>query len=376
MYFCAVKINRLTCNWLEKMKVLHNKVDRRLLKERLEKSNEQRITLSFYQYAKISNPELFRNHLFLLLDECQVLGRVYVASEGVNGQLSVLEERYEDFKKALNTVEFLKDIRLNVAIEDDGKSFFKLTIKVRNKIVADGLEDETFDVTDKGVHLDAESFNKLTELQNTVVVDMRNHYESEVGHFKGAILPDVETFREALPVVVDMLEDKKDQNVIMYCTGGIRCEKASAYMKHNGFQNVYQVEGGIIEYARQVEEKGLENKYIGKNFVFDERLGERISEEVIAKCHQCGTVCDAHANCANNACHILFIQCESCAAKYKACCSVKCAEYNELPEEKRDELRKVLEFNGTKFGKGRYKAHKKDEKLEIEGALLEYKTNA
>ncbi len=354
-----------------KMRGLHNKVDRRLLKERLERSNEERITLSFYQYANIANPELFRNHLFVLLDECQVLGRVYVAKEGVNGQLSVPEERFEDFKKALFSVDFLRDIRLNIAIEDDGKSFFKLTIKVRHKIVADGLNDESFDVTDKGTHLDAASFNKLTEQDNTVVVDMRNHYESEVGHFKGAILPDVETFREALPVVVDMLEDKKDQNVIMYCTGGIRCEKASAYMKHKGFQNVYQVEGGIIEYARQVEEQGLENKYIGKNFVFDERLGERISEDVIAQCHQCGAPCDTHVNCANDACHILFIQCKSCAEKYASCCSVKCSEFNQLPEEQRKELRKTIEFNGTKFGKGRYKAHKKDEKLEFESTLSE-----
>jgi len=300
------------------------------------------------------------------LDECEVLGRIYIASEGVNGQLSVPENRFEAFKEALYSIDFLENVRLNIAIEDDGKSFFKLTIKVRHKIVADGLNDETFDVTDKGIHLDAKAFNELTDQEDAVIVDMRNHYESEVGHFKGAILPDVETFREALPKVVNMLEDKKDKPVIMYCTGGIRCEKASAYMKHNGFKDVYQVNGGIIEYARQVEELGLENKYIGKNFVFDERLGERISDEVIAKCHQCGTTCDTHVNCANDACHILFIQCKTCADKYQDCCSVKCAEFNELPEEQRTELRKTTEFNGTKFGKGRYKAHKKDETLQIQ----------
>ena len=347
------------------MKGLHNKVDRRLLKEQLEQSNETRITLSFYQYAKIPNPEIFRNHLFVLLDECDVLGRIYIAKEGINGQMSVPETRFEDFKKALFSINFLENVRLNFAREDDGKSFIKLTIKVRKKIVADGLDDETFDVTDKGVHLNAVNFNNLAADEDTVIVDMRNHYESEVGHFKGALLPDVETFREALPVVVEMLEDKKDRNIIMYCTGGIRCEKASAYMKHNGFEKVYQVEGGIIEYARQVEEQGLENNYVGKNFVFDERLGERISDEVISKCHQCGDTCDSHVNCANDACHILFLQCEKCAVKYKDCCSVKCAEFNELPEDKKIELRKTMEFNGTKFGKGRYKAHKKDEALEI-----------
>ena len=347
------------------MTQLYNKVDGRLLKKRLEESNESRRTLSFYQYAHIANPNLFRDHLYVILQECEVLGRIYVSKEGINSQLSVPEGRFEDFKRALFSIDFLNNVRLNIAIEDDGKSFFKLAIKVRDKIVADGLNDETFDVTDRGKHLNAKDFNALTEKKETIVVDMRNHYESEVGHFLNAILPDVETFREALPKVVNMLQDKKDKDVIMYCTGGIRCEKASAYMKHNGFENVYQVEGGIIEYARQVKKEGLENKYVGKNFVFDERLGERISDEIISRCHQCGTTCDDHTNCTNEACHILFIQCKSCNEKYDACCSQKCSDFKALPEEQRKELRTSLEFNGTKFGKGRYKAHKKDEPLEI-----------
>ena len=348
------------------MKILHNKVDKRLLKQKLETSNEKRTTLSFYQYAHIPNPEIFRDHLYSLLAECGVYGRVYIAKEGVNGQVSVPDEQYDGFVNALNSVDFLNGIRLNIAIDDDGKSFYKLTIKVKAKIVADGLNDETFDVTDKGKHLSADEFNQLTEKEDTIVVDMRNHYESEVGHFENAVKPDVETFREALPVVVKILEEKKDRDIIMYCTGGIRCEKASAYLKHNGFEKVYQVEGGIIEYTRQVNEKGLQNKFIGKNFVFDERLGERISEDVIAKCHQCGVPCDDHKNCENDACHILFIQCEACAQKYKNSCSTKCAEFNELDEELRAELKTKLEFNGTKFGKGRYKAHRKDEKLVIQ----------
>ena len=125
------------------------------------------------------------------------------------------------------------------------------------------------------------------------------------------------------------------------------------------------MEGGIIEYTRQAEKQGLENKFIGKNFVFDDRLGERISEDVISKCHQCGAECDDHTNCANDACHILFIQCSSCAEKYESCCSVKCKDFTHLPQEQQVELRKTVEFNGTKFGKGRYKAHKKDDPLQI-----------
>lgn len=346
------------------MKNLYNKIDRRILSEQMQKDKTPRVTLSFYQYYHLRNPNLFRDHFYQLLSEINVLGRIYVSYEGVNAQVSVPCHLLEKFRESLNTITFLENIRLNFAVEDNGKSFIKLIIKVRNKIVADGLDDESFDVTNKGIHLKAEDFNRLTEDPDTIVVDMRNHYESEVGHFKGAILPDVETFREALPRVEHMLEKDKDKNIIMYCTGGIRCEKASAYYKHKGFKNVYQVEGGIIEYARRVEQLGLENKFVGKNFVFDDRLGEKITGEVIAKCHQCGQPCDTHTNCANNACHILFIQCPECKEKHQGCCSHKCSDFITWPEDQQKEARKTMEFNGTRFGKGRYKAHNKSAPLD------------
>jgi UPF0176 protein len=342
---------------------LINLVNNKELKDRLARSAESRITLSFYRYAHIVRPEFFRDHLYWRLSLEGVLGRIYVAREGVNGQISVPESRHEAFREAMDEIDFLKGIRLNYAIEDNGKSFFKLTIKVRPKIVADGLNDANFDVTRRGTHLSAREFNALTSDPQTIVVDMRNHYESEVGHFQGAILPDAATFREALPEVRDMLADKKDRPVVMYCTGGIRCEKASAWMRHQGFENVYQLDGGIIEYARQVQTQGLENRFIGKNFVFDERLGERISREVIAHCHQCGSPCDTHVNCANDACHLLFIQCPSCAAAYRQCCSEHCRDFSLLPEEEQRERRRHETFNGSAFGKGRYRAHRGDRSL-------------
>jgi UPF0176 protein len=245
-------------------------------------------------------------------------------------------------------------------VDDDGKSFFALDIKVREKIVADGLNDATFDVTNKGIHLKAKEFNELVEDPNTIVVDMRNHYEHEVGHFQNAVLPDVDAFREALPVVEKILEEHKDKNIVMYCTGGIRCEKASAYYKHKGFEKVYQLEGGIIEYARQVKAQGLENKFKGKNFVFDERLGERISDEVIAHCHQCGTLCDTHNNCANDGCHLLFIQCDDCRKKFDACCSAECQTNIHLPAEEQKKLRQGINKGRQVFKKGRV-AHSKME---------------
>ena len=345
------------------MKNLHNKINKEELKQKMLESDVPRTTLSFYKYANIQNPEQFRNELYKALAATEVFGRIYISSEGINGQISVPTENMEAFKKDLYAVDFLDQVRLNIAIDDDGKSFYVLKIKIRKKIVADGLDDKTFDVTKKGTHVDAEKFNALSDDPNTIVVDMRNHYETEVGHFENALLPDVDTFREALPKVEKILEADKDKNIVMYCTGGIRCEKASAYYKHKGFKNVYQLDGGIIEYARQVNQLGLKNKFIGKNFVFDERMGERISEEIIASCHLCGKPCDTHINCANDACHILFIQCEECAEKYHNCCSHKCADFIQLPEEERTELRKTEVFNGTKFGKGRYKAHHPDREL-------------
>lgn len=336
------------------MKTLHNKVDGRELRAKIQNDPTPRTTLSFYQYHQLKNVKIFRDHLYILLSQLGVLGRIYVANEGINAQVSVPDENLTTFREALNTITFLDGVRLNQAIEDNGKSFFKLSIKIRNKIVADGLNDNTFDVTNKGIHLKAEEFNELAAQPDTIIVDMRNHYESEVGHFKNAILPDVTTFREALPLVEEMLKDKKDQNIIMYCTGGIRCEKASAYYKHKGFKNVYQVEGGIIEYARRAKELNIENKFIGKNFVFDERLGESISDDVISQCHQCGNLCDTHKNCANDDCHLLFIQCEECAQKYSNCCSQQCQDYNQLGDVEKKALKHTLTFNGSKFSKGRY----------------------
>jgi UPF0176 protein len=319
----------------------------------------QRLTLSFYAYAKIENPTQFRNDLFLKWNKLDALGRIYVATEGINAQMSVPAENIEAFRETLEAYDFMKGIRLNIAVEHDDHSFLKLTIKVRHKIVADGLNDDTFDVTNKGVHLNAREFNKILEDPNTIVVDFRNHYESEVGHFTGAITPDVETFRESLPIINEQLKDfKEDKNLVMYCTGGIRCEKASAYYKHQGFKNVFQLEGGIINYAKQIKEEGLESKFIGKNFVFDHRLGERITDDIIAQCHQCGTPCDTHVNCANEACHLLFIQCDSCAEKMENCCSTSCVETIYLPIEEQEKRRKGLKNGNMIFQKGKSPALK------------------
>ena len=333
---------------------LYNKLSANERAILIEKAGNRRITLSFYKYHQIKNTSLFRDHLYLMWEKLDVLGRIYIASEGVNAQLSMPSQNLNEFKTKLDSIDFLKEIRLNVAVEQDDFSFLKLKVKIRNKIVADGLSENSFDLSNNGTHVNASEFNTLIENPNTLLVDMRNHYESEIGHFDGAILPDVDSFRESLPIIEKKFaKHKKSKNIVMYCTGGIRCEKASAFLKHKGYEKVYQLDGGIIEYARQVDQEKINNKFLGKNFVFDHRRSEAVSDEIIANCHQCGEKCDKHINCANEACHLLFIQCEKCAKEFNNCCSEECYKINSLSLEDQKKLRKGKKNSNQIFKKGR-----------------------
>ena len=335
------------------MAVLHNRISQAELKKLLQAEAFHRTTISFYQYFLIEDPTKFRDELYAALNNLNVFGRIYVAHEGINAQVSVPEDNFESFKDHLYAIKALDGVRLNIAVDDDGKSFWVLKIKVRDKIVADGIADPAFSMEKKGGYVNARQMNELLKDDNTIVVDMRNHYEYEVGHFEKAIEIPSDTFREQLPMAVQMMEDKKDKNIIMYCTGGIRCEKASAYMLHNGFNNVFHLQGGIINYAKEAKENGLQSRFIGKNFVFDDRLGERITEDVIAKCHQCAKPADTHTNCKNDGCHLLFIQCADCATKYDGCCSVECQTTFNLPVEQQKELRKGIEKGRMVFNKSK-----------------------
>jgi UPF0176 protein len=323
-----------------KMPELRNRINKDELKLRLAQEQIERITLSFYRYVRIEEPKELRDHLFKSWTQLNCFGRIYVAHEGINAQMNVPKSNWERFVKDLYTDERFANVPLKIAVDDDGKSFYKLVIKVKDKIVADGIDDPHFDASNTGAYLNAEGFNKAIEDPNTIVVDMRNHYESEVGRFDNAFCPDADTFREELPLVVDHLKGKEDKKVIMYCTGGIRCEKASAYLKHKGFKDVNHLQGGIIQYAKEVKEKGLKSKFRGVNFVFDERIGERITQDVLSNCHQCGKSCDTHVNCKNDDCHLLFIQCAECADRMRGCCTPKCQEIAALPIDMQRELRK------------------------------------
>jgi UPF0176 protein len=347
---------------------LYNRLSKDELKESLMCETFKRKTISFYRYVNLDEPSEFRNSLYQKWFELNCFGRIYVAREGINAQMSVPEQNLATFLQQLDEMQELKDMPIKYAIEDDGKSFYKLTIKVRPKIVADGLKDDAFDVTNVGNHLSAREFHDLVDIPETLVIDMRNHYESEIGHFKGAICPEADTFREEIEMVVNDLKDQKDRKILLYCTGGIRCEKASAYLKHHGFMDVNQLHGGIIEYAQQIKQLKLDSKFVGKNFVFDQRLGERVNGEVISSCHQCGRRCDTHTNCANDLCHILFIQCSECAEQYDGCCTAECKTVLHAPEE--DRLLYIQDFK-RKFGNRKSFRKGIDSKLKIDKRELE-----
>lgn len=333
------------------MSTLHNKKDKATLLRELAQEDFTRKTLSFYRYVKLDDLNALRDALFLEWRELNVLGRVYVAHEGINAQISLPEHNLELFRAKLYQRPEFKDIPFKMAVED-GASFFKLIVKIKHEIVAYRIPESEYDMSQIGKHLNAQEFNQAID-EGAIVVDMRNQYETEVGHFKNAIIPDVERSQELLAEAKRLLEGQEDKKILLCCTGGIRCEKASAYLIHHGFKDVNQLNGGIIQYAHEVQSTNTPSKFVGKNFVFDSRLGERITDDVISHCHQCGTQSDNHIDCANELCHILFIQCDSCAEKYNHCCSQQCADFLKLPKEEQQRLRKSdkLQFSAQKYGR-------------------------
>ena len=318
---------------------MFNKKSQKELKRDLEQESFKRITCSFYRYVDIVNTEEFRNRLYQKFSHLNILGRVYVAKEGINAQISVPEQNWARLKDYIHSIDVFSDIKFKHAVEE-GTSFLKLKILVRDEIVAYKVPHESYDMNKTGVHLKPVDFNHSIKEKDSILVDMRNYYESEVGRFKNAIIPDAHFSKELLPKVAEVLEGKEDKKVHLYCTGGIRCEKASSYLIKKGFKEVYQLEGGVIQYAHDIKKNNLKSEFIGKNFVFDDRMGERITNDIIAHCHQCKAPSDNHKNCKNDACHLLFIQCDKCSDKYNDCCSKDCSEFLRLDLDTQKKLRK------------------------------------
>lgn len=325
-------------------------------REAVKNDGLERITLSFYKYIHIDDPKALQEELFERWSALGCLGRIYVAHEGVNAQMNVPRKNWDQFDAFMKNKPAFANIPYKFAVEEGKEpSFYKLTIKVKKKIVADGLDDASFDVTNTGQYLTAKEMNDYIDDPEAIVIDMRNAYESEIGHFDGAICPDVDTFREELAVTPELLKIHKNKKVALYCTGGIRCEKASAWLKYQGFEDVKHLKGGVIDYKHQVERQGLPNKFKGMNFVFDERMGERIGDEIISYCHLCAkNKTDAHRHCNNQACHVLYLCCDECLEKKKGYCSYKCMTFDKLPPK----VKKFLSRNNYKHKPEQFKKHR------------------
>ena len=325
-----------------KKKYLYNQKNKDELMKILVEEEFNRLTVSFYKYIKLNKLDILRDELFLSWRKLNILGRVYIANEGINAQISIPENNLPEFKKIIHAYKDFKNIPIKIAVEE-GLSFYKLTIKIKNEIVAYKIPEKEYNINKRGKHLNYKEYNKAIE-EGAIIIDIRNHYESEVGKFKNAITPDIDKSEDLLPEIKKILQHNKDDKILMYCTGGIRCEKASAYLIHHGFKDVNQLKGGIIQYAHDVNKNKVKSKFIGKNYVFDHRLGERITDDILSNCHQCQKSSDIHTNCVNQACHILFIQCENCSQKYNGCCSKECCDFIKLPQDKQKKLFKSGKF--------------------------------
>ena len=218
---------------MKKKKHLYNKINREELKFALANEPFERITASFYKYVDISVPNELRDELYEVWNQMGVFGRVYIADEGINAQVSIPQQNWEIFKDSVRNNDLFRDVKIKKAIQE-GSSFYKLKIKVRKELVAYDVPKESYDMRKVGKHLTASEYNLALDREDSTVVDMRNYYESEIGRFENAIIPDVETSKELLPEVKNLLKGKENEKILLYCTGGIRCEKASSYLIKSG----------------------------------------------------------------------------------------------------------------------------------------------
>jgi len=303
----------------------------------------------YYNFTEVSDPESFTLEHKKVLNNLGVKGRVYISQEGINGTLAGTQEQMEKYKNYLRSLDGFHDTEFKTDLSDE-IPFAKLICKVREEIVA--IHVDGLDPADGGRYLEPSEWREYMESDaDYVLIDVRNNYESEVGHFEGAVKPDVDTFYE-FPEWLEKTDIPKQKKVLMYCTGGIRCEKFSVLMKKKGWNDVNQLHGGILRYAK--EEGG--KHYKGKCFVFDDRLVVPVNKnnlEPIARCEITGNPADSYINCSNMDCNKLFICSEEGAQLMEGCCSEEClkSEYKRPfdPDNAFKPFRKWYNYFGDDF---------------------------
>lgn len=280
--------------------------------------------IAYYHFTHLEDPEKEMSSHKKFFENRDIKGRIYLSQQGINGQISASPDAGKEYIAWMRSKPEFQKVEFKVQLCQD-HAFYKMVVKVRPQLVA---FDVPVDLSKRGEHVAPALWRKMLEEkgEDTILVDVRNSYESDVGYFEGAILPPCETFRE-FPAYAEELKKKVDPEkgkVMMYCTGGIRCEYYSAFLKEKGFKNIFQLDGGVINYGLKEGTK----HWKGKLFVFDDRLVAPIHEEngeVISLCRHCSEKTDTYYNCANMDCNELYVCCKSCAKEFAGCCSPTCA---------------------------------------------------
>jgi predicted sulfurtransferase len=279
------------------------------------------IIILYYKYVTIENPHEIMAWIRLLCTKLHLKGRILISTEGINGTLGGMPEEIAEFTKVFLAHPLFQgtDIKESAGSADD---FPRLMVKVKKEIVGMGIAPEALTVKDTGVHLTPEETHQLIATnKELVILDTRNDYESRIGKFTGAIIPPLKTFRDFPQYIEDNLESFKDKEVLMYCTGGVRCERATALLNVKKVaKKVYQIDGGICRYV----EKYPDGFFRGKNYVFDDRIALPVNNDVLTDCDVCQKPADTYTNCMNTQCNVQFVACMPCREKFDYTCSQAC----------------------------------------------------
>ncbi|MBJ6359951.1 rhodanese-related sulfurtransferase [Paenibacillus sp. GCM10012307] len=283
--------------------------------------------LLYYKFVKLDNAEQFAQEHLAYCKELGVKGRILIADEGINGTLSGTPEQAEKYMNDLRANPLLSDIVFKIDTSDQ-HVFKKIFVRYKKELVTFRYDEAELDPNViGGKRLSPKEWHEYLQRDDVIVLDGRTGYEFDIGHFRGAIRPEVDSFREFPEWIRENMKDYKDKPVLTYCTGGIRCEKLSGFLIQEGFQDVYQLEGGIVTYGQDEEVKG--HLWDGKCYVFDERISVPINhtdeDVVVGKCHHCGKPEDRYINCAHDPCHLQHICCEECEAEHNGYCSDECS---------------------------------------------------
>lgn len=282
--------------------------------------------LLYYQFVTIEEPEQFAHDHRALCESLGLYGRIIIASEGVNGTVAGTREATQSYMDALHADARFADTRFKI----DSASklpFTRLSVRVKDEIVVMRPPVPVAPAKRSGERLSPRQFHDEMLRDDVVILDGRNDYEYDVGHFRRAIRPDVRYFRDFPEWLSTQFPVDKNQRILTYCTGGIRCEKLTAYMLEQGYTNVAQLDGGIIAYGQDPEVRG--KGFAGKCYVFDERLVVPVNQEedvIVGRCHHCGKACDRFVNCAYDPCHYQHLCCEACDDTHAGCCSSLCEQ--------------------------------------------------